>query len=63
LVFTAEAIGGGERYRGGVRSRLAPRLVTGPLAFLLAGVVDVTLAWLGWAVHELAARTARRSRR
>jgi hypothetical protein len=60
LVFTAEAIGGGERYRGGVRSRLAARLVTGPLAFLVAGVLDATAAWGRWAADSLAARVARR---
>jgi len=54
------AIGGGERYRGGVRSRRAARLATGPLAFLLAGALDVTAAWGRWGAQELAARLARR---
>jgi hypothetical protein len=63
LVFSAEAIGGGERYRGGVRSRLAPRLATGPLAFFVAGVVDVSAAWGRWAAIEIAARLARRPTR
>jgi hypothetical protein len=63
LVFTAEAIGGGERYRGGVPSRRAPaasRLATGPLAFFVAGVLDVSAAWGRWAAQTLAARLARR---
>jgi hypothetical protein len=66
LVFTAEAIGGGERYRGTVRSSRAPlasRLATGPLAFLLAGVLDVGLAWGRWGLQALAARLARRAAR
>jgi hypothetical protein len=37
--------------------------VTGPLGFFLAGTVDVSLAWGRWALHELAARLARRSAR
>jgi hypothetical protein len=45
-----------------VRSRLAARLVTGPLGFFLAGVVDVTLAWLGWGVQTLVARMRRAAR-
>jgi hypothetical protein len=63
LVFTGEAIGGGERYRGAMRSRLAARLVTGPLAFLFAGVLDVSAAWLRWGAQTLAARLARRAAR
>jgi hypothetical protein len=66
LVFTAEAIGGGERYRGGVPARRAPiaaRLVTGPLAFFLAGVLDASAAWGRWAAQTLAARLARRAGR
>ncbi|HKG38458.1 MAG TPA: hypothetical protein VKB25_05665 [Conexibacter sp.] len=43
-----------------MRSRLAPRLVTGPLAFFVAGVLDVSAAWGRWAAGELAARLARR---
>jgi hypothetical protein len=58
--LTGEAIDGGERYLGGVRSRLAPRLVTGPLAFFVAGVLDVSAAWGRWAATELATRLARR---
>jgi hypothetical protein len=34
--------------------------VTGPLAFFLAGVVDVTVAWGRWGLQELRARLARR---
>jgi len=43
-----------------VRSRLAPRLVTGPLAFFVAGVLDVTIAWGRWSAQALSARLARR---
>jgi hypothetical protein len=46
-----------------VRSRLAPRLATGPLAFFVAGVVDVSAAWGRWAAIEIAARLARRPTR
>jgi hypothetical protein len=42
---------------------LSSRLATGPLAFLLAGVLDVTLAWGRWGLQELAARLARRAAR
>jgi len=45
------------------RPPLASRLVTGPLAFFLAGVVDVTAAWLRWGAQELAARLERRAAR
>jgi hypothetical protein len=42
---------------------LAARLVTGPLAFLLAGALDVSAAWLRWGAQELTARQARRAAR
>jgi len=42
------------------RAPLASRLVTGPLAFFLAGVLDVSVAWGRWAAQELTARLARR---
>jgi len=70
LVFTGEAIGGGERYRGRVptsrpprRAPLRARLLTGPLGFFVAGVLDVTAAWGRWGLQELAARLARRTTR
>jgi hypothetical protein len=58
--LTGEAIDGGERYRGGVRSRLEARALTGPLGFFVAGTLDVSAAWGRWAAHELAVRLARR---
>jgi hypothetical protein len=61
--LTGEAIGGGERYRGGVRPSRAPltaRLLTGPLGFFVAGTLDVSAAWGRWAARTLAARLARR---
>ncbi|HEX7291186.1 MAG TPA: hypothetical protein VF250_08680 [Conexibacter sp.] len=45
------------------RPPLAARLVTGPVAFFLAGAVDVSVAWGRWALHELARRAARRAAR
>jgi hypothetical protein len=45
-----------------VLSRRAARLVTGPLAFLAAGAVDVTLLWGQWAGRTLAARLRRLAR-
>jgi len=63
LVFTGEAIGGGERYLGGVppsRSPLSARLITGPFAFFVAGVLDVSAAWGRWGWQELTRRLARR---
>jgi len=42
------------------RPPLASRLATGPLAFFLAGIVDVSAAWGRWALHELRRRLARR---
>jgi hypothetical protein len=66
LVLTGEAIGGRERYRGGVpasRPPLTARLITGPLGFFAAGALDVTAAWGRWGLRELAARLARRARR
>jgi hypothetical protein len=44
-----------------VLSRLAARLVTGPLAFALAGALDVGVAWGRWGAHR--ARAALRARR
>ncbi|MBS1870402.1 MAG: hypothetical protein JSS99_12150 [Actinobacteria bacterium] len=46
-----------------MRSRLAPRLLTGPLAFFVAGVLDVSAAWGRWGLQELARRLARRASR
>src|SRR4051794_28278533 len=66
LVLTGEAIGGGERYRGGMPARRAPltaRLITGPVGFFVAGVLDVSVAWGRWALHEMRARLARRAGR
>jgi hypothetical protein len=37
--------------------------VTGPLAFFVAGVLDVSAAWGRWALQELGARMARRASR
>jgi hypothetical protein len=45
------------------RPPLSSRLITGPLAFLLAGLVDVSAAWGRWGLHELARRSARRTAR
>jgi hypothetical protein len=61
--LTGEAIGGRERYRGGVPARRAPltaRLLTGPVGFFAAGLLDVSVAWGRWGLQELAARLARR---
>jgi hypothetical protein len=41
-------------------SRLAARVATGPLAFLVAGVLDASAAWGGWARRGLRERMARR---
>ncbi|HEX5145787.1 MAG TPA: hypothetical protein VFV85_02095 [Conexibacter sp.] len=46
-----------------MRSRVAARLVTGPLAFFVAGALDAGVAWGGWAAGALAARLARRTAR
>jgi hypothetical protein len=43
-----------------MRSRLAARLLTGPLAFLLAGAIDVALLWTRYAAQRARARAARR---
>jgi hypothetical protein len=43
-------------------SRLAGRLVTGPLAFLVAGAIDVGLLLTLWGAHSLAARLRRLAR-
>jgi hypothetical protein len=45
------------------RAPIAARLVTGPLAFFVAGVLDVTAAWARWGAPTLAARLARRRSR
>jgi len=42
------------------RAPLTARLVTGPLAFFVAGALDVTVLWTRWGVQTLAARLARR---
>jgi hypothetical protein len=42
------------------RPPVASRLVTGPLAFFVAGVVDVSAAWARWGAGALTARLARR---
>jgi len=42
------------------RPPLSSRLATGPLAFFVAGVVDVSAAWGRWGWLELRARLARR---
>jgi hypothetical protein len=34
-----------------VFSRLAGRLVTGPLAFLVAGLIDVVIYWTEWLIN------------
>jgi len=44
-------------------SRLAARLVTGPLAFLLAGVIDVVVLWGRFGAQRLARRLPRRAAR
>jgi hypothetical protein len=51
------------RRRAPRRSPLAARALTGPLGFLVAGVLDVALAWGGWGLRELAGRLARRAGR
>jgi hypothetical protein len=42
-----------------VLGRLAARLVTGPLAFLLAGALDVALAWGRWGLDRARTRGRR----
>ncbi|HEU4702682.1 MAG TPA: hypothetical protein VFS37_09390 [Conexibacter sp.] len=42
------------------RAPLSSRLITGPFAFFVAGVVDVSAAWGRWGLLELRARLARR---
>jgi hypothetical protein len=44
-------------------SLLTARVITGPLGFFVAGVLDVSAAWGRWGLQELAARLARRSTR
>jgi hypothetical protein len=46
-----------------MRSRLLGRLVTGPLAFLVAGVVDVVTLWGAWGARSLADALRRRTAR
>jgi hypothetical protein len=46
-----------------VLSRRAAQLVTGPLAFFVAGVLDASAAWGRWALHALGERAARRAGR
>jgi len=41
-------------------SLLTARLLTGPVGFFVAGVVDVSAAWGRWGLQELSARLARR---
>jgi len=45
------------------RPPLSSRLVTGPLAFFVAGTLDVTVAWGRWGLQELARRLPRRAAR
>ncbi|MDW5595621.1 hypothetical protein VSS74_14825 [Conexibacter stalactiti] len=40
-------------------TRLLARLATGPVAFLLAGAVDMSTAWGGWALARVRARASR----
>jgi hypothetical protein len=42
-----------------VPTRLLARLATGPVAFLLAGAVDMTTAWGSWALARARAARAR----
>lgn len=43
-------------------SRLAARLATGPLGFLVAGVIDVGVLLLMWGAHSLVVRVRRLAR-
>jgi hypothetical protein len=45
-----------------VLSRLAARIVTGPVGFLLAGTLDLASAWGRWAAGRVRARIAERER-
>jgi hypothetical protein len=45
------------------RAPLTARLLTGPLGFFAAGLLDVSAAWGRWAGQELAARLTRRAAR
>ncbi|MDO8214216.1 hypothetical protein [Conexibacter sp. CPCC 206217] len=40
-------------------SRLLARLVTGPVAFLLAGTADLTVGWSRWALARARERATR----
>jgi hypothetical protein len=42
-----------------VLSRFLARLVTGPLAFLVAGALDLAAAWGAWGAGELRRRLRR----
>jgi len=42
-----------------VLSRFLARTVTGPLAFLAAGALDMAAAWGGWGVAQARARVRR----
>jgi hypothetical protein len=42
-----------------MRSRIAARLVTGPLGHLVAGALDVTLLWGAWGARTAWARLRR----
>jgi hypothetical protein len=46
-----------------VPTRLLARLATGPVAFLLAGAVDMTTAWGSWALARARARVRARGAR
>jgi hypothetical protein len=46
-----------------VPSRFLARLLTGPLAFLVAGAIDLAAAWGGWALGRLRARVSDARRR
>lgn len=41
-------------------SRLLARLITGPLAFMVAGAVDMAAAWGRWALARAGARARAR---
>ena len=40
-------------------ARMLGRLITGPLAFLVAGAIDVAAAWTRWALARARARVVR----
>jgi hypothetical protein len=45
-----------------VLSRLAARIVTGPIGFLVAGTLDLASAWGRWAAGRVRARVGQRKR-